>query len=96
MVKLRNELRFHFLQKPLILEVKGTKIGFLGYCDSSSEGMYKNCTETRMLFNSGPAVYTDGIATRDVHKLRKVENKNRKKLSYSSLFSLSDLKLALQ
>ena len=49
-----------------------------------------------MLFNSGPAVYTDDIATRDVHKLRKVENKNRKKLSYSSLFSLSDLKLALQ
>ena len=33
-----------------------------------------------MLFNSGPAVYTDDIATRDVHKLRKVENKNRKTL----------------
>lgn len=87
---------FICLQKPLILEVKGTKIGFLGYCDSPSAGRYKNCTETRRFFNSGPAAYTDDIATRDVHKLRKVEKKNRKKLSYSSLFSFSDLKLALQ
>ena len=28
----------------------------------------------RMLFNSGPAVYTDDIATRDVHNLRQVQN----------------------
>lgn len=87
MVKLRNELRFHFLQKPLILGVKGTKIGFLGYCDSSSEGMYKNCTETRMLFNSGPAVYTDDIATRDVHNLRQVQNQTNDFHFFSS-FSL--------
>ncbi|XP_067021789.1 capsule biosynthesis protein CapA-like isoform X1 [Acropora muricata] len=60
-------------QKPLILEVKGTKIGFLGYCDSPSVLMYKNCTEMRMLFNSGPAVYTDDIATRDVHNLRQAD-----------------------
>ncbi|XP_074624450.1 capsule biosynthesis protein CapA-like [Acropora palmata] len=60
-------------QKPLILEVKGTKIGFLGYCDSPSVDMYKNCTEMRMFFNSGPAVYTDDIATRDVHSLRQAD-----------------------
>ena len=81
MGKARNELRFHFLQKPLILDVKGTKIGFLGYCDSPSTGMLKNCTEMRMFFNSGPAIYTDDIAARDVHKLRKVEKKEKNSLT---------------
>ena len=52
------------------MEVKGTKIGFLGYCDSPS--MHKNCTEMRMLFTSGPAIYTDDIARRDVKRLREV------------------------
>ena len=59
------------LQKPLILEVKGIKIGFLGYCDTSSM-MGLNCTEIRKLFNAGPAVYSDVIATRDVSNLKKV------------------------
>ena len=54
----------------MILERNGIKIGFLGYCDIIS--INKNCTEMRMLFNSGPAVYRDDIATRDVHKLKKV------------------------
>ena len=58
------------LQDPLILEAKGIKIGFLGYCDIPSKN--KNCTEMRMLYNSGPAIYTDDIATRDVNNLRKV------------------------
>ncbi|XP_068716607.1 capsule biosynthesis protein CapA-like isoform X1 [Montipora foliosa] len=58
-------------QKPLIMEVKGTKIGFLGYCDSPA--MDKNCTEMRMLFKSGPAIYTDDIARRDVKSLREAE-----------------------
>ncbi len=34
----------------------------------------KNCTEMRMLFNSGPAIYRDDIATRDVNKLKKVSH----------------------
>ena len=53
------------------MEVKGTKIGFLGYCDSPS--VYKNCTEMRMLFKSGPAIYRDDIARRDVKSLREVQ-----------------------
>ncbi|KAJ7355051.1 hypothetical protein OS493_028266 [Desmophyllum pertusum] len=55
-------------QEPLILEMNGIKIGFLGYCDIVSKN--KNCTEMRMLFNSGPAIYRDDIATRDVSKLK--------------------------
>lgn len=58
------------MQEPLILEEKGIKIGFLGYCDSPS---YKqNCTEIRKLYNAGPAIYSDVIAARDVNNLRKV------------------------
>ena len=59
-------------QEPLILERKGIKIGFLGYCDTPSPTIKKNCTEMRMLFNSGPAIYGDDIATRDVQHLKKV------------------------
>ena len=29
-----------------------------------------------MLFKSGPAIYRDDIATRDVNKLKKVNNQN--------------------
>ena len=58
------------LQDPLILEAKGIKIGFLGYCDIPS--VNKNCTQMRMLFNSGPAIYREDIATREVNKLKKV------------------------
>jgi len=47
------------------------KIGFLGYCDFLSVKQ-KNCTEMRMLYNSGPAIYTDDIATGDVNNLKKV------------------------
>ena len=61
---------FLLLQEPLILEAIGIKIGFLGYCDSPSRN--QNCTEMRMMFNSGPAIYRDDIATRDVNKLKKV------------------------
>ena len=59
-------------QEPLILERKGIKIGFLGYCDTPSPTIKKNCTEMRMLFNSGPAIYGDDIAKRDVQHLKKV------------------------
>ena len=54
----------------MILERNGIKIGFLGYCDIISKN--KNCTEIRMLFSSGPAIYRDDIATRDVNKLKQV------------------------
>ena len=53
------------------METKGIKIGFLGYCDHVPDR--PNCTVMRMLYNSGPAIYRDDIATRDVNKLRKVK-----------------------
>ena len=63
-------IQFLLMQEPLILEAKGIKIGFLGYCDSPS---YKqNCTQIRKLYNAGPAIYSDVIAARDVNNLRKV------------------------
>ena len=52
------------------MEVKGLKIGFLGYCDHVPD--QPNCTIMRMLYNSGPAIYRDDIATRDVNNLKKV------------------------
>ena len=60
-------------QTPLIVEVKGTKIGFLGYCDTPS--IHKNCTGMRKIFQAGAAVYTDDIAARDVRNLKKVNRK---------------------
>ncbi|KAJ7355054.1 hypothetical protein OS493_028269 [Desmophyllum pertusum] len=56
------------VEEPLILEKHGIKIGFLGYCDSLT--MDKNCTEMRMMYDSGPALYRDDVATRDVNKLK--------------------------
>ena len=53
--------------------MKGTKIGFLGYCDTPS--VHKNCTGMRKIFKSGAAVYTDDIAARDVRNLKKVNRK---------------------
>ncbi|XP_022782650.1 uncharacterized protein LOC111323536 [Stylophora pistillata] len=58
-------------QEPLILKKNGIKIGFLGYCDSPS--VLKNCTEMRMMFSSGPAIYTDDVAIKDIKKLKKAE-----------------------
>jgi len=58
-------------QKPLIVEVKGTKIGFLGYCDTPS--VNENCTGMRKIFKAGAAVYTDDIAARDVRNLKKAD-----------------------
>ena len=76
------------MQEPLILEAKGIKIGFLGYCDSPS---YKqNCTEIRKLYNAGPAIYSDVIAARDVNNLRKVLNYLIIK-SYGCTFSVFNL-----
>ncbi|KAK2570293.1 Capsule biosynthesis protein CapA [Acropora cervicornis] len=57
--------------KPLIVEVKGTKIGFLGYCDTPS--VNENCTGMRKIFKAGAAVYTDDIAARDVRNLKKAD-----------------------
>ena len=67
-----NIVKFAFLLKePLILDKKGIKIGFLGYCDHVPD--YPNCTAMRKLYKSGPAIYRDDIATRDVNKLKKVQ-----------------------
>ena len=53
------------------MEAKGVKIGFLGYCESPSSSD-KNCSEIRKMFSTGPAVYREVIANRDVNNLRKV------------------------
>ena len=50
----------------------GIKIGFLGYCEFETDYNFKNCSEMRLLFNTGPAVYRDDIATRDVQRLKEV------------------------
>ena len=51
------------------MEVKGRKIGFLGYCDSPTYPN-QNWTELRMKYDVGPAVYSDNIAARDINKLK--------------------------
>lgn len=56
-------IRF-LLQQSLILKNKGIKIGFLGYCDVPS------CLTLRKKYKTGPAVYTDPIAQRDVRRLK--------------------------
>ena len=51
------------------MEVKGRKIGFLGYCDSPTYPN-QNWTELRIKYDVGPAVYSDNIAARDINKLK--------------------------
>ena len=51
------------------MEVKGRKIGFLGFCDSPTY-QNQNWTELRMKYDVGPAVYSDNIAARDINKLK--------------------------
>ena len=63
---------FFCAQEPLIMYKNGIRIGFLGYCDHQTGYHSKNCSEMRSLFNIGPAVYQDAIATRDVKKLKRV------------------------
>ena len=50
------------------MERNGIKIGFLGYCDQVSTN--KNCSEIRMEFNSGPAIYKNDIAAKDIKNLK--------------------------
>ena len=63
---------FFYAQEPLMVDKKGVRIGFLGYCEYQTDYNFKNCSEMRLLFNTGPAVYRDAIATRDVKKLKEV------------------------
>nr|XP_058940450.1 capsule biosynthesis protein CapA-like [Pocillopora verrucosa] len=57
-------------QEPLIIKRDRITIAFLGYCATPS--LKKNCSELRKLFSSGPAIYEDDIATRDIRRLKKV------------------------
>ena len=50
----------------------GIKIGFLGYCEFETDFKFKNCSEMRLSFNTGPAVYRDDIAARDIQRLQEV------------------------
>nr|XP_058940477.1 capsule biosynthesis protein CapA-like [Pocillopora verrucosa] len=58
-------------QEPLIIKRERITIAFLGYCAIPSTK--KNCSEMRKLFNSGPAIYQDDIATRDIRRLKKAK-----------------------
>ncbi|CAH3127210.1 unnamed protein product, partial [Pocillopora meandrina] len=58
-------------QEPLIIKRDRITIAFLGYCAIPSTN--KNCSEMRKLFNSGPAIYQDDIATRDIRRLKKAK-----------------------
>ncbi|XP_078372030.1 capsule biosynthesis protein CapA-like [Oculina patagonica] len=62
---------FNSSQEPLIINKNGIRIGFLGYCEHQTDNHSKNCSEIRSMFNTGPAVYQDAIATRDVEILKK-------------------------
>jgi len=54
------------------METNGLKIGFLGYCDDVLHHGKNNCTGIRSLYTSGPAIYQDAIATKDVTRLKAV------------------------
>ncbi|KAK3754755.1 hypothetical protein QZH41_008158, partial [Actinostola sp. cb2023] len=61
---------------PLIVEINGIKIGFLGYCSTyrrnlDSEGhVCYHCVKKREELDAGPAIYTDEAAMRDVNHLK--------------------------
>ena len=46
----------------------------------------KNCTEVRMMFRSGPAVYEKEIATKDINSLKVMRLKISLELSLGKLF----------
>ena len=52
------------------MEKNGLKIGLLGYCKAALRDGKRNCP--RSLFTSGPAIYQNTIATKDVKKLKAV------------------------
>ncbi|CAH3127204.1 unnamed protein product, partial [Pocillopora meandrina] len=56
-------------QEPLIIKRDRITIAFLRYCAIPSTK--KNFSEMRKLFNSGPAIYQDDMATRDIRTLKK-------------------------
>ena len=50
-------------QRSVILEKKGIKVGFLGYCDF--------CLKVRKTYKAGAAIYRNDIAERDVRNLKR-------------------------
>ncbi|XP_020917057.2 uncharacterized protein LOC110254415 [Exaiptasia diaphana] len=62
-------------QIPLIVNVRGIKIGFLGYCDifkvKNLETFHYTCIIRQGNGTLGPAIYTDENASRDVTALKK-------------------------
>ncbi|XP_028405176.1 uncharacterized protein LOC114527664 [Dendronephthya gigantea] len=56
-------------QRSVILEKKGVKIGFLGYCDVYFRTR-DSCSKIRKTYDAGPAIYSNRIAERDVQHLK--------------------------
>ncbi|XP_022782666.1 uncharacterized protein LOC111323549 [Stylophora pistillata] len=65
--------KYDSLQEPLIIKRGRVTVAFLGYCITNSSHTQKNCSELRKLFDSGPALYRDDIATRDIRRLKKAK-----------------------
>ncbi|KXJ10037.1 Capsule biosynthesis protein CapA [Exaiptasia diaphana] len=63
-------------QEPLIVNVKGITIGFLGYCDvffvdeNQLGRFFYTCVSRRGNLTAGPAVYSDETVTKDVKNLK--------------------------
>ena len=61
----------NFLQQSVILEKKGIKVGFLGYCDVYFQKTHHDsCLKIRKTYKAGPAIYSNRIAKRDVQHLK--------------------------
>ncbi|EDO44155.1 predicted protein, partial [Nematostella vectensis] len=62
-------------QRPLIVKVKGRKVGFLGYCnvihnDMSANSHFDTCRRRRGSLLAGPAIYSPQSASRDINRLK--------------------------
>ncbi|EDO29397.1 predicted protein, partial [Nematostella vectensis] len=61
--------------RPLIVKVKGIKVGFLGYCnvihnDMSANSHFDTCRRRRGSLLAGPAIYSPQSASRDINRLK--------------------------
>ena len=81
------------LQEPVIIEVKGLRVGFLGYCYIELVYNTDNCEEVRRRYSAGPAIYRYDIAARDIKNLKvrilDYKSKSRERIAsvIKSLFS---------
>ena len=63
------------LQVPLIKNIKGVKIGFLGYCNVAHDPGFSDDLSVRRQFKIGMALYDEELVKRDVDKLKVLNTK---------------------